>query len=137
MPQFPHPTTTYNRSPGRTHLARGFCLLGRALATVVPYHARRMPIITTGYEPGAGWTLEAEKVYAKDAAGTQVVAEYADVRVLSVAGIDLWSGIGNIDNLHAQLSAGGLWIYYMSLWRNPPGFFIGFDDYRAITVHRP
>lgn len=97
-----------------------------------------MPLVRTAYDPDTsqGWYLAAEKVYAQGPPGTRVVSEYVDARILSIAGIDLWGGLG-IDNVHDEMSRNGLWIYYMSLWRNPPNPILGFDDYRCIAVHRP
>ncbi len=94
-----------------------------------------MPIITTGYEP-SGWNpgLVDERVFAQDPAGTPAQAGYVDGGGPYIFGWDLWGSI-TIDDLHTAVSQRGMWVYYISLWRDQPAI-IGFDNYRAILVYR-
>ncbi len=97
-----------------------------------------MPQLTTGWEPDTsqGWNFIDDRVFAQDPPGTQVVSGYQDSRVVAVAGFDLWGSI-SMDDIASHIQGQGKTVYYLSVWRNPPNPFIGFDDYRVVTVVSP
>ncbi len=94
-----------------------------------------MPQVITGFEPsGDNWALVAEKVYYQEEPGTQVQAGYVVGGGPYIFGWDLWGSI-SIDDLHASCSAKGMWIDYISVWRDQPAI-IGWDSYLACMVYR-
>jgi hypothetical protein len=93
----------------------------------------------TGLAPhGQNWALEHQQVFRAwtPALGASAIFESQDSSGPYIFGWDLWGSL-TIADVYAQLIKHCKAVYYIGLWRNPPGFPIGIDNYLAIAVHSP